>query len=45
MSARAEWAVVFVLVGVGLFWAANDYSAAVGRARARQFVTELPAAP
>ncbi|WP_113700414.1 hypothetical protein [Nonomuraea lactucae] len=40
-----EWAVVFVLVGLSLFWAANDYSAAVGRSRARQFVAELPNAP
>lgn len=43
--AIAEWAGVFVLVGLSLFWAANDYSAAVGRARARQFVAELPTYP
>ena len=36
---------VFVLVGLSLFWAANDYSAAVGRSRARQFVAELPIYP
>lgn len=29
-----EWAVVFVLVGVSLFWSANDYSAAAIHARA-----------
>lgn len=40
-----EWAVVFALVGLSLFWAATDYSAAVGRERARQFVAELPAYP
>lgn len=43
--AIAEWAGVFVLVGLSLFWAANDYSAAVGRSRARQFVAELPIYP
>jgi hypothetical protein len=41
----AEWAVVFVLVGLSLFWAATDYSAAVGRARARDFVAHLPSYP
>ncbi|MFI6595908.1 hypothetical protein ACIBHX_06650 [Nonomuraea sp. NPDC050536] len=40
-----EWTVVFVLVGLSLFWAANDYSAAVGRSRAQQFVAELPTYP
>lgn len=43
--AVAEWAGVFVLVGLSMFWAANDYSAAVGRSRARQFVAELPIYP
>jgi hypothetical protein len=43
--AVAEWAGVFVLVGLSLFWAANDYSAAVGRSRARQLVAELPTYP
>lgn len=40
-----EWLAVFVLVGLSLFWAAFDYSAAVGRSRAAQFVDELPDAP
>ncbi len=44
-SAVAEWAAVFLLVGLSLFWAASDYSSAVGQSRARQFVTELPTAP
>jgi hypothetical protein len=44
-AAVAEWAAVFVLVGLSLFWAANDYSAAVGRSRARQVVAELPTYP
>lgn len=41
----AEWAAVFVLVGVSLFWAATDYSGAVGRTRARQFAQGLPTYP
>jgi hypothetical protein len=45
LVAAADWAVVFVLVGLSLFWAANDYSAAVGRSRARQFVAQLPTLP
>jgi hypothetical protein len=44
-AAIAEWAVVFVLVGLSLFWAATDYSAAVGRSRAIHFVTGLPSYP
>ena len=43
--AVAEWVGVFVLVGLSLFWAANDYSAAVGRSRARQLVAELSTYP
>jgi hypothetical protein len=43
--AVAEWASVFVLVGLSLFWAANDYSFAVGTSQARQFVAELPQYP
>jgi len=44
-AAAAEWAVVFVLVGLSLFWAATDYSAAVGRSRAAAFVAGLPSYP
>ncbi|MGH3362861.1 MAG: hypothetical protein ACRDOM_10435 [Nocardioides sp.] len=40
-----EWLAVFVLVGLTLFWAAFDYSAAVGRSRAAQFVDELTESP
>lgn len=43
--AVAEWAVVFVLIGLSLFWAATDYSAAVGRSRASDFVAGLPRYP
>ncbi|AGL15168.1 hypothetical protein L083_1658 [Actinoplanes sp. N902-109] len=39
------WSVLVILVGLGLFWAANDYSAAVGRSRARQLAAELGAYP
>jgi hypothetical protein len=41
----AEWAAVFVLVGLSLFWAANNYSVAVGRQRAHQMVLQLPHEP
>ncbi|WP_329123135.1 hypothetical protein [Streptomyces sp. NBC_01465] len=41
----AEWAVLFVLVGLSLFWAASDYASAVGRTRAQQFVAGMPAYP
>jgi hypothetical protein len=44
-AAVAEWAVVFVLVGLSLFWAATDYSAAVGRSRAQQAAAALPGEP
>lgn len=40
-----EWAGVFILVSLSLFWAANDYSVAVGQSRAHQFVAELPTYP
>ena len=40
-----EWTVVLAFVGLSLFWAATDYSAAVGRSRAREFVAELPTYP
>ncbi|GIF73043.1 hypothetical protein [Asanoa siamensis] len=38
----AEWAAVFLLVSVGLFWAAGDWSAAVGTRRGNQVVQSLP---
>jgi hypothetical protein len=44
-GAVAEWAAVFVLVGLSLFWAANNYSVAVGRQRAYQMVLQLPGEP
>ncbi|WP_370616709.1 hypothetical protein [Mumia sp. Pv 4-285] len=44
--ARAvELVAVFVVVALGLFWATADYSAAVGRERARQIVDGLGTSP
>ncbi len=45
VAGLVEYGAIFVLVGMSLFWAAADYSAAVGRSRAAQFVRELPAHP
>ncbi|MER5185590.1 hypothetical protein ABT009_46295 [Streptomyces sp. NPDC002896] len=39
--ALAEWAVIFVLVALGLVWAANDYAASVGETRARRLASQL----
>jgi len=39
--AVGEWAACFVLGGVGLFWAAGDYSSAVGTGRGDAVVAEL----
>lgn len=40
-----EWAGVFVLVSLGLFWAVHDYSAAAGVGRARAAAEALPGYP
>lgn len=40
-----EWAGAFVLVGVSLFWAVTDYSAAAGLAAAYDVQSELPTLP
>jgi hypothetical protein len=40
--AVAEWGGVFVLVGLSLFWAAGNYSIAVGTQRATEQVAALP---
>jgi hypothetical protein len=37
----AEWAAVFLLASVGLFWAAGDWSAAVGTRRGNQVLQAL----
>lgn len=41
----AEWAVVFVLVGMSSFWAVSEYSIAVGNSRAQDQVEALPTSP
>ncbi len=38
----AEWAVIFVLIGLSLIWAESDYAAAVGRSRAQELASQLP---
>jgi len=40
-----EWAVMFVLIAMSLFWIATDYSVAVGQTRARQAAAEIPYRP
>jgi hypothetical protein len=40
-----EWLVVFALVSLSLFWAATDYSAAVGTSRAMDFVARMSSYP
>jgi uncharacterized membrane protein YidH (DUF202 family) len=40
-ASAVEWAVVFILVGSGLFAAATNYAAAIGRSRAEHFVSVL----
>lgn len=40
-----EWSAVFALVGLSMFWAANDYAAAVGTARAKELVQAIASHP
>lgn len=40
-----EWAGVFVLVGLGLFWGAQGYAAAVGTSRAQAQASQLDGEP
>jgi hypothetical protein len=40
-----EWAAVFVLIAVGLFWAVGNYAAGVGRSRAVQIEQQLAVRP
>lgn len=37
MAGVAEWAIVFTLVAIGLFWAAGNYATEVGYSQARYF--------
>lgn len=41
----AEWTALFTLLGLSVFWIANDYSAEVGETRAREYVAQLRAQP
>jgi hypothetical protein len=43
--AAAEWGAIFVLVGIGLFWAVTDYAKAVGTGRGLQQEQALPLMP
>jgi hypothetical protein len=45
LVSSGEWLSLLALVGLALFWVANDYSAEVGKTRAQQFVAELPSLP
>jgi hypothetical protein len=45
LMAVGEWATLFVLVGVGLFWAAGSYAGAVGTSRAQQIEASLSTFP
>jgi hypothetical protein len=45
MLAAAEWGAIFILVGIGLFWAATDYSKAVGTGRSYLEEQELNRRP
>ncbi|MBG0827317.1 hypothetical protein HS041_06020 [Planomonospora sp. ID67723] len=44
-AAIAEWAVVFVLVSMSLFWAVGDYAAAAGSTRAHRLAARLDQQP
>jgi hypothetical protein len=43
--AVAEWPAIFLVVSAGLFWAAGDYSAAVGTRRGNDVIAALPTWP
>ncbi|MBV9143371.1 MAG: hypothetical protein JO115_21050 [Pseudonocardiales bacterium] len=43
--AVAEWGAVFILVSVGLFWAAGSYAIGVGMTRAQELESLLPSRP
>lgn len=40
-----EWSAVLLVVALSMFWAATDYSAAVGRTQARKYVDQLDRQP
>ncbi|MFI2281226.1 hypothetical protein [Nocardia beijingensis] len=43
--AVVEWVILFLMVGINLFWIATDYSVAVGQTRAREWAAQLPTSP
>lgn len=45
LTAVAEWTAIVVVLALGLFWAVNDYSTAVGASRAAQQVRQLSDLP
>ncbi|QBS39284.1 hypothetical protein [Nocardia sp. CS682] len=44
-AAVSEWAILFTVVGISLFWIAADYSVAVGQTRAGEWAAQLPTSP
>ncbi|WP_157171092.1 hypothetical protein [Nocardia araoensis] len=40
-----EWTILFIVIGISLFWVATDYSAAVGRSRALLAAAEIATQP
>ncbi|MFI7344307.1 hypothetical protein ACIBUY_40970 [Streptomyces sp. NPDC050085] len=44
-AAVAEWGALFVVLGLSLFWAANDYAASVGHGRAVHYGAHLASQP
>ncbi|GAA3447058.1 hypothetical protein [Planomonospora venezuelensis] len=45
VAAVTEWAIVFLLVAISLFWAVGDYAAAAGRTRAHRLAARLDQQP
>lgn len=45
VAAVSEWAAVFVVVAIGLFWAVGNYAIAVGTSRGHQIEQQLAGAP
>ncbi|NEB80351.1 hypothetical protein G3I40_34850, partial [Streptomyces sp. SID14478] len=44
-AAVTEWGALFVVIGLSLLWAANDYAASVGHGRAVHFAAHLASQP
>lgn len=40
-AAVVEWAILFTMVGISMFWIATDYSVAVGQTRAQEWADQL----